>query len=1046
MIKYIHHISDVHIRLLKRHSEYVQVFNNLYTKIRENLDESVIVLTGDLVHSKLEISPELIDIASKFFVNLANLTKVIIIPGNHDCNLSNLSRLDTLSPMIENLKHKNIIYSKNTEVIEIDNIQFAHSSIFSEKKDYIKASELEQDKIKIALYHGVVGGADFGGFMVKSADMNVSDFNGFDIVLLGDVHGNQRLQYKNVIEKKPEIWYAGSLLQNNYGEGLNKGYLLWNVNLGTPEFIPVGNDYGYHTVEVDNGQYTIPTDFSKKPRIRLKVTNTTASDIHRISTDLRKVFEVQELIVNNLENLNLTTKIGKKNTIVDVRNVQIQNQLIRTHLEVKHQIDDKELLDKICSINIAANKNLPQNETIRNVIWFPKTFEFSNMFSYGEDNKVNLGILKNIIGLFAPNAAGKSSLIDALLFCIFDRSSRAYKGANILNNKKLTFHCKFNFEIDGMNFCIERRGYKQKTGNVKVDVDFWTYGDDGKLISLNGNDRDETNQNIRSYVGTYEDFVSTSLSFQNNNESFIEKSQTERKDFLAKFLDISIFDELYTLANEKTKKINILLNEYKKQDFSEKLSEFELNYETSKIAASKFLKEKESLEGIVTNLNSQILAETELRIKTTSDFVDVDELEITKKNNNLKVSNLSFKLDKIKNVIIDSKTKAVDLFNKINILKEENTQDVYEEYKDIQKQFNSKNLIFEKEKIKIEQKKKVLYDLEKHEYDPNCKYCVNNIFVKNAITTKNELLGEEEKYNNLETEINEISRKIQSLKHIEQKYIELISLSKQLDEQKVIALKNENEKNSLDRDIEHTQADNLIIENKIENYEKNKESIQHNLVIDKKINEIKVKLSNISSNKKDTEHKLQESIIKIEVCKNEMSKIHTLIQNAKEMEISFKAHDLYSKSINRDGVPYDLIANTIPTLQEEVNDILSQIVDFNILFNLDGKNVNAFIAYDDTKYWSIELCSGMEKFISALAIRCALINVSNLPRPTFLAIDEGFGVLDADNISSLGYLFDYLKQKFEFVLIISHIDTMKDMVDYAVEIVKENDMSKITHE
>ena len=165
--------------------------------------------------------------------------------------------------------------------------------------------------------------------------------------------------------------------------------------------------------------------------------------------------------------------------------------------------------------------------------------------------------------------------------------------------------------------------------------------------------------------------------------------------------------------------------------------------------------------------------------------------------------------------------------------------------------------------------------------------------------------------------------------------------------------------------------------------------------------------------------------------------------NAKDMEQKFKAYELYSKSVSRDGVPYDLIVNTIPNLQEEVNDILDQIVDFNVIFNLDGKNVNAVIAYEDSKYWPIELVSGMEKFISSLAIRCALLNVSNLPRPTFIAIDEGFGVLDSDNINSLGHLFDYLKQKFEFVLIVSHIDTMKDMVDYSLDISKINGFSSI---
>lgn len=89
------------------------------------------------------------------------------------------------------------------------------------------------------------------------------------------------------------------------------------------------------------------------------------------------------------------------------------------------------------------------------------------------------------------------------------------------------------------------------------------------------------------------------------------------------------------------------------------------------------------------------------------------------------------------------------------------------------------------------------------------------------------------------------------------------------------------------------------------------------------------------------------------------------------------------------------------------------------------------------------MCSGMERFISGLAIRVALINVCNLPRPNFLVIDEGFGTLDSENLQSLFMLFTYLKTQFDFVMIISHIDSMRDVVDGLVEIKKEKGFSNV---
>jgi DNA repair protein SbcC/Rad50 len=93
----------------------------------------------------------------------------------------------------------------------------------------------------------------------------------------------------------------------------------------------------------------------------------------------------------------------------------------------------------------------------------------------------------------------------------------------------------------------------------------------------------------------------------------------------------------------------------------------------------------------------------------------------------------------------------------------------------------------------------------------------------------------------------------------------------------------------------------------------------------------------------------------------------------------------------------------------------------------------------------LELGSGMEKFISSLAIRVALINISNLPRPNFIIFDEGWGTLDSNHISEVKLLFDFLKNHFDFVLIISHIDSIKDLVDNLLEITKNSGFSQIKY-
>ena len=140
----------------------------------------------------------------------------------------------------------------------------------------------------------------------------------------------------------------------------------------------------------------------------------------------------------------------------------------------------------IQSLNKDINSRIVADELTRNVKWKPVRFEFSNMFSYGEDNVINFSKVNGLMGLFAPNASGKSSLFDAISFCLFDKCSRAFKAAHIMNNRKSDFHCQLDFEVEGVQYFIRREARTINKGrNVKVDVQFWRVVD-GVSESLNG--------------------------------------------------------------------------------------------------------------------------------------------------------------------------------------------------------------------------------------------------------------------------------------------------------------------------------------------------------------------------------------------------------------------------------------------------------------------------------------------------------------------------------------------------------------------------------
>ena len=171
----------------------------------------------------------------------------------------------------------------------------------------------------------------------------------------------------------------------------------------------------------------------------------------------------------------------------DVRNIQYQNQLIKDYLQ--HKDIDAESIESVLKINAGLNQTLQQGETARNIIWKPKKFEFDNMFSYGEGNVITFDNLNGICGLFAPNHAGKSATLDALCFCLFDHSFRASKADQVVNRKKDSFWCKFNFELNGIDYFIEKKATKYTSGPLKgklrVDIEFWCVNHEGEKILLN---------------------------------------------------------------------------------------------------------------------------------------------------------------------------------------------------------------------------------------------------------------------------------------------------------------------------------------------------------------------------------------------------------------------------------------------------------------------------------------------------------------------------------------------------------------------------------
>jgi DNA repair exonuclease SbcCD ATPase subunit len=862
-------------------------------------------------------------------------------------------------------------------------------------------------------------------------------FKGYDLGLLGDIHKRQHLN------KEETISYCGSLVQQNHGEDIGKGYLLWDVPARKSEYIEIHNDYGYYTINIDDGKLPDLSDLPNKPRVRVRVSNTKPAQLKRLMTKVQKMAKIQESVITRVDGLSTDKIRDNKVNIGDVSNVGYQFDLISEYLKNNYIVDDNTMI-KIKKVLTDLNAVVPEADIQRNVHWKLKRFEFSNLFSYGEDNVVDFTKLNGMIGLFAPNASGKSALLDALCFNLFDLSSRTFKADNIINKAKTTLHCKVNFEIDGIDYFIEKKGKKNlRTGHVKVDIDFWMVDDTGESISLNGDQRRTTQNNIKRVIGNYEDFILTSMSSQNNSTVFIDKTQKERKELLSQFMGLKIFDTLWQQASEDIKEVNTLLNDFKKADYDSELAKITDDLILLESKEKDFKKDEKELKKSIKDIMNSIKQET-LRLKPVDTTLKpIKTLEDEHSKLTTLRDNVKEKLNELSTEQYDFEKAVKEIENKIVIYQQDGVEEKYYQLEKLEEERDLFQIELDKLKSEVRVKLDKIDKLGNLTHDEDCEHCMSNPFTLDAIETKTNLdkdkllaqqyvqkkqLMEDEiqkqfKVRAFKKDLDELEGKLSEKQRYQENIISNINLIKE--KQKNITT----QFNLITSDIEKSKAQekNVVFNEQIA------QAIDHlqnnNDDLDYQLDMVSKKLTSIHGD--------------IKVLKTKENQINTNIDKVEELEGDHQAYQYLLEAIKRDGVPYDLISKSLPTVEGAVNDILAQIVDFSIVFNMDGKQIDTHIVYDDDRVWPLELSSGMERFISSLAIRVGLMNVSNLPRSNFLAIDEGWGTMDNENLNSVSQLFQYLKSEFQFSLVVSHIESMRDFVDTLLEIKKVNGSSSV---
>jgi DNA repair exonuclease SbcCD nuclease subunit len=243
MIEKIIHFSDLHIRLFKDHDLYKLILEDAINQWKE-IKPDRIVFTGDLVHSKNQMTPELIEMVSWVLKECSYIAKTIVIPGNHDFLVNNTERLDALSPVINSLNNPNIFYYRDRGVYEDENISWC---VYSQYQGNIPPDLNVATGIKVGLFHGPISGLKTDlGFEFGEEAYDVDKFDGLDVVLCGDIHKRAEFKFKT-----GKGYMIGSTIQNNIGESVGKhGFGIYNVTDKSYNYVDLFNPKPFLKFEI----------------------------------------------------------------------------------------------------------------------------------------------------------------------------------------------------------------------------------------------------------------------------------------------------------------------------------------------------------------------------------------------------------------------------------------------------------------------------------------------------------------------------------------------------------------------------------------------------------------------------------------------------------------------------------------------------------------------------------------------------------------------------------------------------------------------------
>jgi DNA repair exonuclease SbcCD ATPase subunit len=231
---------------------------------------------------------------------------------------------------------------------------------------------------------------------------------------------------------------------------------------------------------------------------------------------------------------------------------------------------------------------------------------------------------------------------------------------------------------------------------------------------------------------------------------------------------------------------------------------------------------------------------------------------------------------------------------------------------------------------------------------------------------------------------------------------------------------------------------------KIDLYEEKKELIKNIEKLLDSRNNVEIKINETKDSIVEAEEMINQHHRLAGSLEQKVEDLKEKKRDLNDIREEYAAYDLFMRCTHSNGIAYDIIKKRLPVINQEIAKVISNIVDFEVFFQEDGRKLDILIKHPKHEPRPIEMGSGAEKTIAAIGIRLALLSVSNLPKGNVFILDEPGTALDAENMEGFIRILQLIKMYFKTVILISHVDSLKDIVDLEISIDKDNGFARVT--